>query len=182
MDKKHILLKKVLVIGIIVLFISVSVIPITGSLLIKKQILINNEIPNISGNTRGNIYYVGGTGPNNYTKIQDPINDANDGDTIFIYNDSSPYYENVYVDYKENINLIGEDTNTTIVDAAGGEWGIVSSHAHGLTVRNLTIQNVTTSYGTNFAFFSQHSDNMKIIKIINLWGYIKWFKLIKIFN
>jgi hypothetical protein len=33
----------------------------------------------------GNILYVGGGGPGNYTKIQDAINNAINGDTIFVF-------------------------------------------------------------------------------------------------
>ena len=38
----------------------------------------------------GNTLYVGGLGPNNYTIIQEAIDNASDGDTIFVYDDSSP--------------------------------------------------------------------------------------------
>jgi len=109
---------------------------------------------------------VGGTGPHNYSKIQDAINDSENGDTVFVYNDSSPYYENVYINEKV-INLVGEDVNTTIIDAGGGDteqgWTMVVSSSSGFLMRNLTLQNCTTTKGTNYAFFSQHSDNMKII-------------------
>src|SRR4030043_809021 len=60
--------------------------------------------------TTGNILYVGGSGPNNYTKIQDAINDAIDGDTISVYDDSSPYYENIIIE--KSITLIGENRET----------------------------------------------------------------------
>ena len=153
MGKKPIMLYKTLVVIIIFLFIGMGVNPSTGFIADEKS------IPPISN---GNIFYVGGSGESNYTSIQNAIDDASNGDTVFIYDDSSPYYENVYVNNK-GINIIGENTDTTIIDAGGGEWGIVSSHANGLTVCNLTIQNVTTIYGTNYAFFSQHSDNMNII-------------------
>jgi len=72
-------------------------------------------------NIGGNVLYVGGSGEGNYTKIQDAINDANDGDTIFVYSNSSPYYEHITIN--KSIDLIGEDKNTTIIDAGGG--GIV---------------------------------------------------------
>ena len=36
-------------------------------------------------NTNGNILYVGGSGPNNYTSIQSAINDASNGYTIYVY-------------------------------------------------------------------------------------------------
>ena len=42
------------------------------------------ELPSVCFD--GNILYVGGLGPNNYTKIQDAIDDAYDGDTVFVYN------------------------------------------------------------------------------------------------
>jgi len=45
----------------------------------------------------GNTLYVGGSGPNNYTKIQDAIDAASDGDTIFVYSYSSPYHENLVI-------------------------------------------------------------------------------------
>ena len=34
----------------------------------------------------GKTLYVGGSEPGNYTKIQDAINNASDGDTVFVYN------------------------------------------------------------------------------------------------
>jgi parallel beta-helix repeat protein len=62
----------------------------------------------------GNTLYVGGSGPGNYSTIQQAINDADEGDTVFVYDDSSPYLENVLVD--KSINLIGEDRDTTVID------------------------------------------------------------------
>ena len=104
MVKKHVLLKKGLVIGILVLFIGISINPSTGTKIEKKS------IKPISDN---NIYYVGGTGEGNYTKIKYAIAFASDGDTVFVYNDSSPYYENIWIN--KSINLIGEDKETTII-------------------------------------------------------------------
>jgi len=49
----------------------------------------------------GNTLYVGGSGPGNYTRIQDAINDANPRDTVFVYNGT--YCENLIVD--KSINL-----------------------------------------------------------------------------
>jgi parallel beta-helix repeat protein len=64
----------------------------------------------------GNIFYVGGSGPNNYTSIQNAINDAKDGDTVFVYNDSSPYYENIIIE--KSIQLIGENKHSTIISGS----------------------------------------------------------------
>ena len=55
--------------------------------------------------TINNILYVGGSGPNNYTSIQQAIDAAHNGDTIFVY--SGVYYEHVRI-YK-SINLMGEN-------------------------------------------------------------------------
>ena len=60
-----------------------------------------------------NTLYVGGSGPGNYSRIQDAVDNASDGDTVFAY--SGTYYENVIVD--KSINLIGEDKNTTVIDS-----------------------------------------------------------------
>jgi parallel beta-helix repeat protein len=84
----------------------------------------------------GNTLYVGGTGPGNYSKIQEAINDASDGDTIFVY--SGTYYENVIVN--KTISLTGEDRNSTIID--GKRTGhAVSITAHAVTIMGFTVRN-----------------------------------------
>ena len=95
--------KKALVVGIIVLFIGMSITPSTGTTLKQKSSILT---------IRGNTLYVGGSGPDNYTTIQGAINDANDGDTVFVYNGT--YYENIVVD--KSINLVGEDNEKTTID------------------------------------------------------------------
>jgi len=123
-------IKKGIVVSVILLFVSVSVIPSTGTIDIEQI-----TMPSSSGN---NTLYVGGSGPGNYTKIQDAINDSSDEDTVFVYNDSSPYYEHVVVN--KSINLIGEDKNTTVID--GNEIGnCVNVSAECVTISGFTIQN-----------------------------------------
>ncbi len=86
----------------------------------------------------GDTLYVGGSGPGNYTSIQGAIDDAEDGDTVFVYDDSSPYYENVVMD--KSIMLIGEDKNTTIID--GNETGdVIKVTADNVSISNFTITN-----------------------------------------
>lgn len=106
--------KKCLVIGTMILFVGTSISSEVDNMTMEKYTIS-------STNLGGNILYVGGSGPNNYTKIQDAINDANDGDTIFVYSNSSPYYEHIIIN--KSISLVGEDKNTTIIDGNGG--GIV---------------------------------------------------------
>ena len=45
----------------------------------------------------GNTLYVGGSGPGNYSTIQGAVDDAFNGDTVFVYGESSPYNESVTV-------------------------------------------------------------------------------------
>jgi parallel beta-helix repeat protein len=87
----------------------------------------------------GNILYVGGSGPGNYTKIQDAINASSNGDTVFVYDDSSPYYENLIIN--KSINLVGEDRNTTIINGEGLMVIYVSTDF--VNISRFTIYNAT---------------------------------------
>jgi len=103
----------------------------------EPEILLDNSYNN------GNLY-VGGTEPGNYSKIQDAIDDANDGDTIFVYDYSSPYFENLIIN--TSINLIGEDKNSTIID--GNSDNVVRINAKNLSISGFTIRN--GEYGIRF--------------------------------
>jgi parallel beta-helix repeat protein len=60
--------------------------------------------------------FVGGSGPGNYTTIQEAVDAAFPGDVVFVYNGT--YAENVNVN--KTITLQGEDRDTTIVDGGSG--------------------------------------------------------------
>jgi nitrous oxidase accessory protein NosD len=79
--------------------------------------------------------YVGGSGPGNYSRIQDAIDNASDGDTVFVY--SGIYYEHVNVN--KPILLQGENREITVIDGGGEEDVVyVSKNAsiRGFTIRN----------------------------------------------
>ncbi|EMR75542.1 nitrous oxidase accessory protein [Thermoplasmatales archaeon SCGC AB-540-F20] len=120
-------MKKLLAVTIMILFISVSVIPSTGTADVKQIIM-----PTTSGNN----LYVGGNGTGNYTKIQDAIDDASDGDTVFVYNDSSPYTETLVINV--SINLIGEDRDTTVIDGLHKRI-IIEVISDGVLITNFSI-------------------------------------------
>jgi parallel beta-helix repeat protein len=77
----------------------------TSVLPISAQIREELSVTTLSGDW----LYVGGSGPGNYTSIQDAIDNASDGDTVFVF--SGTYTG--YVIINKSINLIGEDKNTT---------------------------------------------------------------------
>ncbi len=129
MNNKFSLFNKIFVIGIIILFVGMVVNPSSGIILDKK-------FPNPISN--GRTLYVGGTGPGNYTSIQAAINEANDGDTVFVFDESSPYVENVILN--KVINLVGEDKNSTVIDGNFGE-SVISIDSDGVYVKGFTIQN-----------------------------------------
>jgi parallel beta-helix repeat protein len=89
--------------------------------------------------------YVGGLGPGNYTKIQDAIDNATSGDTIFVF--SGIYYENLLID-KRGISLVGEDRNTTIIDG-GMRDDVVVILANFTRIQGFTIQNSSINLFTD---------------------------------
>lgn len=94
---------------------------------------------------RSNWLYVGGGGPGNYTTIQSAIDTANPGDTIYVYN--GIYYENVYIE-KDDLHLIGEDKNTTIINASNEAGnGIFIYNCDYINISRFTIRNAQPSAG-----------------------------------
>jgi len=89
----------------------------------------------------GKTLYVGGNGPHNYTKIQNAINDAEDGDTIIVY--PGIYYENIIID--KSINLIGKNKYNTVID--GNYRGDVVKITRGeVKLSGFTIRNSKKSF------------------------------------
>ncbi|UCF50428.1 MAG: right-handed parallel beta-helix repeat-containing protein [Thermoplasmatales archaeon] len=106
--------RKVLVLGIIIIFFCTCTQSSMGEVI---ENINNFSLMDI--NTNGITLNVGGSGPDNYTKIQYAIDNASAGDTVFVYSYSSPYYENVFIN--KSIRLIGEDpTITTIIGNYSG--------------------------------------------------------------
>ena len=94
--------------------------------------------------TTGSILYVGGSGPNNYTKIQDAINDASTGDMVFVY--SGTYFENLIIE--KSITLTGESKYITIIDGQQqDDADVILIKAETVTVQGFTIQNANFDSG-----------------------------------
>ncbi len=87
----------------------------------------------------GNTLYVGGSGPNNYTKIQDAIDNASDGDTIYVF--SGVYDGGLIVD--KSIILKGENQENTFIEGtAGPGHNGISIYSDGVYVTGFNIQKI----------------------------------------
>jgi parallel beta-helix repeat protein len=120
------MLSKTLVMGVIVMFICVGFTSISG-------IQINNQIIKSSG--RGDILYVGGSGEGNYSKIQDAVDNASDGDTVFVYNgtyDSDDFIITINI----SIRLVGENKFNTIIYGM-----VIEINASNVEISGFTLQN-----------------------------------------
>ena len=118
-------MKKKYVIKIIPMFFLLIFLSIIISVSIKAQ-------PNY------NTIYVNVNGGADFFQIQDAVNAAYDGDTIFVF--SGTYYENVIID--KSINLTGEEKNSTIIDGSGkGDVIFLSSNSNWVNISKFTIQN-----------------------------------------
>lgn len=96
-----------------------------------------NSPINMTGGVSGATLYVNTTGSGGaYISIQDAVDAANPGDTVFVY--SGTYVENVVVD--KTINLTGEDRNTTIIDG-GGSGNVIWCPADWVNISGFKITN-----------------------------------------
>ena len=122
------MLKKGITNVVMFLFIGMTITPSTGINVVKQS-----TVATLDGNT----LYVGGNGTGNYSKIQDAIDNASDGDTIFVYNGTYELDEKININ--KSINLIGENKHNTIINGSGIRViEIIVSEVH---VSSFTIQN-----------------------------------------
>ena len=117
---------KYIVVLICMLLIATAVLPVSGNVLLERT-----SKPTFTGDT----LYVGGSGPNNYTKIQDAIDNATDGDTVFVFNGTyglTPYSIDIY----KSINLIGENKFNTIINGSSIRVNVSEVLISGFTLQN----------------------------------------------
>jgi parallel beta-helix repeat protein len=68
----------------------------------------------IPDHARAGTLFVGGSGPGNYSVIQTAMDDAQPGDTVFVY--SGIYHEQLV--FRKPLNLVGEDRDTTFINGS----------------------------------------------------------------
>jgi len=136
-------------IGIFVCMLMIStVLPVSGNLMVE------NTSMSLSS---GNILFVGGSGPGNYTKIQDAIDNASDGDTVFVYNGTYNEY-NVTID--RSISLMGENRNTTVIDG--------TYNGHVIIIDNTTYVNISGFTIRNAKYSKYYGSGIEIVKSSNI--------------
>lgn len=90
--------------------------------------------------------------PEDFTRIQDAVDAANEGDTIFVY--TGIYIERLIIE--KRLNLIGENKYATIID--GDKIGkVIKIDAHSVKISGFTIQHAAT-YGLEL----NHCSNVTI--------------------
>jgi hypothetical protein len=115
-------------------------ITIFGSMLVATLVVISAFPSAIS---EGNTIYVDADGEADYTNIQDAIDAASDGDTVFIYNGVYQPSTNIHV-YKE-LTLKGESKEGVIVEHETGSEELsiraINVEVSTITFRNFRITN-----------------------------------------
>ncbi|MFQ5621593.1 MAG: nitrous oxide reductase family maturation protein NosD [Candidatus Nanoarchaeia archaeon] len=95
-------------------------------------------------------------GPADFSTIQEAINAASSGDTIYVHNGT--YYEHVIIN-KSNLTLIGEEQSSTIIDGEGTGI-VVRIQSDYVTLSHFTIRNSSKAdwgYAGIFLYYRRHS-------------------------
>ncbi|MCK5260760.1 MAG: right-handed parallel beta-helix repeat-containing protein [Thermoplasmatales archaeon] len=119
-------MKKKLIGILVCMLLIATVLPVSGTVLMERTPI---------STSLGDTFYVGGSGPGNYSTIQEAIDNASDGDTVFVYNGT--YFEHIIID-KELI-LIGEILEETVLDGFF-EKELINIYSSFVTIKNFTLQ------------------------------------------
>ena len=111
---------------------------VVAFLMFTPFVSINGSDISSLNNSNGNILYVGGSGPNNYTSIQDAIDDAENGYTIYVY--YRVYNESIVIN--KSISLIGMAINgeKPVIHAEENKSAVLIE-ANNYTIKQFTILN-----------------------------------------
>jgi parallel beta-helix repeat protein len=149
--------RKWLAVGIILLFVGTYIIP---------AIAQDNE--KLHPASRGNWLYVGGSGPGNYTRIQDAIDDASDGDTIFVYNGT--YHEHITVDKQLVLQGIPSTSEYIPYIDGGDEKTVV------ITADNCIFERFAVGSDWDYGIFLQSNESIiRNCSVFKSWGNIKLY-------
>jgi nitrous oxidase accessory protein len=124
------LIAKSMILGIIALCLTASI----GSAFSTSPAVRPQQL------TSGNTLYVGGNGSGNYTTIQAAINNASNGDTVFVYNGT--YAENLDTKLKQ-ISLVGENRDITFLTGPTDASPVLKISTKNVNVSGFTMTGVT---------------------------------------
>ena len=103
--------------------------------------------------------------PDNYTKIQEAIDAANPGDTIYARNET--YYENIFIN--KTISLVGENPENTTIDGSKSNETfspvvyLYGEDAKNVSICNFTIKGSNDSWGIYITFHANAQIENNII-------------------
>jgi pectin methylesterase-like acyl-CoA thioesterase len=135
---------------------------IIGIIICTLLILVMIPFSVASIETVGKTITVDDDGEADYTNIQDAIDAASDGDTVFVY--SGTYHEHINIKSK-SIILQGETKETTIIDGGGTSDVIkitadIKITANGVTVSGFTIKNSGNNYWDEGVEICSHNNTL----------------------
>jgi len=94
------------------------------------------------------IWYVDDDGTADFTSIQDAIDNASDGDTVFVYN--GEYNESIEIN--KNITLQGEDNENTILKSYYSYPEYTNHYLIYITSDNVVLKNFNTNIANDHSF------------------------------
>lgn len=103
--------------------------------LVSAWPLINREMP-VKAITSARMWSVDDDGPADFNSIQEAVDNASSGDTIFVH--TGTYYEHVFIN--KTITLVGENNNATIIDGNKTD-NVLHIKTDNVTVENFAIRN-----------------------------------------
>jgi len=146
---------KAIIIGLALLLLGVTIIP---SIAQETQ-------KTLSPTLRGDWLYVGGSGSGNYSRIQDAIDNATDGDTVYVF----PGLYKEHIEINQSISLQGADSGTTIIDGESTNNDIITCVGTEVFISGFTLRNCST---TRSSVLINHTTNCTLYRtIISTAGY-----------
>ena len=160
----HTVARKSISCGILTLIVLLNVSSSLGNIIpsIDEKQMKTVSIPL---NMKGNTFYVGGSGPGNYTYIQEAIDAAHDGDTVYVF--KGTYYENIIIN--KELRVTGEEKKGTIIDGQFLSHVVHSTH-NDVFLSGFTMQNSGDNDHAGLYIQANNNTISNIITIHNIFG------------